>query len=64
MKYARETGSPELELLGGGRPRSMKYPSSQGCRREMVIDDGSVTDYAIQIQAMGAAQRWLDPEDA
>lgn len=30
---------------------------------KMVISDESMTDYAIQIQAMGAAQRWLDPED-
>ncbi|KAF9254359.1 hypothetical protein L218DRAFT_803163, partial [Marasmius fiardii PR-910] len=26
-------------------------------------DDSETTDYAIQIQAMGAAQRWLDVED-
>ncbi|KAK5956221.1 hypothetical protein OHC33_002796 [Knufia fluminis] len=30
---------------------------------KMVINDESMTDYAIQIQAMGAAERWLDPED-
>ncbi|EON69073.1 hypothetical protein W97_08386 [Coniosporium apollinis CBS 100218] len=30
---------------------------------KMVIDDAAMTDYAIQIQAMGAAQRWLDIED-
>lgn len=27
------------------------------------INDGTMTDYAIQIQAMGSAQRWLDTED-
>ncbi|KAF2111243.1 hypothetical protein BDV96DRAFT_614971 [Lophiotrema nucula] len=29
----------------------------------MVINDEVMTDYAIQIQAMGSAQRWLDEED-
>ncbi|KAF9264009.1 hypothetical protein L218DRAFT_958828 [Marasmius fiardii PR-910] len=28
-----------------------------------VVNDSVMTDYAIQIQAMGAAQRWLDVED-
>jgi hypothetical protein len=26
----------------------------------MAIDDAAMTDYAVQIQAMGSAQRWLD----
>ena len=30
---------------------------------KMVINDATMTDYAIQIQAMGAAQRWSDRED-
>ena len=30
---------------------------------KMVIDDAAMTDYAIQIQAIGAAQRWFDEED-
>jgi hypothetical protein len=29
----------------------------------MAIDDVAMTDYAIQIQCMGSAQRWLDEED-
>lgn len=29
----------------------------------MTIDDESMTDYAIQIQCMGASQRWRDDED-
>ncbi|KAM0717508.1 hypothetical protein Q7P37_007360 [Cladosporium fusiforme] len=29
----------------------------------MPMNDHTMTDYAIQIQAMGSAQRWLDPED-
>ena len=29
----------------------------------MVINDAAMTDYAIQIQCMGAAQGWLDEED-
>jgi hypothetical protein len=31
--------------------------------KRMVINDEAMTDYAIQIQAMGSAQRWLDIED-
>lgn len=30
---------------------------------KMVINDEAMTDYAIQIQCMGAAQRWLDEEN-
>jgi hypothetical protein len=30
---------------------------------KMVINDEVMTDYAIQIQCMGSAQRWLDEED-
>lgn len=30
---------------------------------KMVINDEAMTDYAVQIQCMGAAQRWLDEED-
>ncbi|KAF2800549.1 hypothetical protein K505DRAFT_292599 [Melanomma pulvis-pyrius CBS 109.77] len=30
---------------------------------KMVINDQSMTDYAIQIQCMGSAQRWVDEED-
>lgn len=30
---------------------------------KMTINDESMTDYAIQIQCMGAAQRWLDTEN-
>ncbi|KAG7093292.1 hypothetical protein E1B28_006974 [Marasmius oreades] len=30
---------------------------------ELVVDDSFMTDYAIQIQAIGAAARWLDVED-
>jgi hypothetical protein len=30
---------------------------------KMVINDEAMTDYAIQIQCMGAAQRWLDEDD-
>lgn len=30
---------------------------------KMVINDEAMTDYAIQIQCMGAAQRWLDKEN-
>ena len=30
---------------------------------KMVINDAAMTDYAIQIQCMGSAQHWLDPED-
>lgn len=29
----------------------------------MIINDEAMTDYAIQIQCMGAAQRWYDAED-
>jgi hypothetical protein len=29
---------------------------------KMDIDDEAMTDYAVQIQAMGAAQRWVDEE--
>ncbi|KAJ3180859.1 hypothetical protein HDU85_003944 [Gaertneriomyces sp. JEL0708] len=29
-------------------------------KEKMAIDDESMTDYAIQIQAMGSAERWLD----
>jgi hypothetical protein len=32
-------------------------------KERMVINDAFMTDYAIQIQAIGAAQRWLDEED-
>ncbi|KAK0387001.1 hypothetical protein NLU13_5315 [Sarocladium strictum] len=28
----------------------------------MTIDDAAMTDYAVQIQAMGSAQRWFDEE--
>lgn len=31
-------------------------------KEKMVTNDESMTDYAIQIQCMGAAQRWEDPE--
>jgi hypothetical protein len=31
---------------------------------KMVINDEAMTDYAIQIQCMGSAQRWLDEADA
>ncbi|KAF2688882.1 hypothetical protein K458DRAFT_414576 [Lentithecium fluviatile CBS 122367] len=31
-------------------------------KEKMVINDEAMTDYAIQIQCMGAAQRWLDEE--
>ncbi|KAF2736286.1 hypothetical protein EJ04DRAFT_511125 [Polyplosphaeria fusca] len=30
---------------------------------KMVINDQVMTDYAIQIQCMGSAQRWIDDED-
>jgi hypothetical protein len=30
---------------------------------QMVINDEAMTDYAIQIQCMGSAQRWTDGED-
>lgn len=30
---------------------------------KMIIDDAVMTDYAIQIQCMGSAQRWLDESD-
>lgn len=30
---------------------------------KMAIDDEAMTDYAIQIQCMGASQRWLDETD-
>jgi hypothetical protein len=30
---------------------------------KMVINDEAMTDYAIQIQCMGSAQRWVDEED-
>jgi hypothetical protein len=30
---------------------------------KMVINDQAMTDYAIQIQCMGSAQRWFDEED-
>ncbi|KAF2021442.1 hypothetical protein BU24DRAFT_417095 [Aaosphaeria arxii CBS 175.79] len=30
---------------------------------KMVIDDKVMTDYAIQIQCMGSAQRWLDEDE-
>jgi hypothetical protein len=32
-------------------------------KEKMVINDEAMTDYAIQIQCMGAAQRWYDTED-
>jgi hypothetical protein len=32
-------------------------------KETMIINDASMTDYAIQIQCMGAAQHWLDEED-
>ncbi|KAJ7223978.1 hypothetical protein C8J57DRAFT_233148 [Mycena rebaudengoi] len=32
-------------------------------QEKMVIDDAAMTDYAIQIQAMGSAQRWVDEQD-
>lgn len=32
-------------------------------QEKMVINDEAMTDYAIQIQCMGSAQRWLDEED-
>jgi hypothetical protein len=32
-------------------------------KEKMVINDEAMTDYAIQIQCMGAAQRWYDPSD-
>jgi hypothetical protein len=31
-------------------------------QEKMVIDDAAMTDYAIQIQCMGAAQHWLDAD--
>ncbi|KAF1952032.1 hypothetical protein CC80DRAFT_453099 [Byssothecium circinans] len=34
-----------------------------GSADKMAINDESMTDYAIQIQCMGAAQRWVDPTD-
>ncbi|KAL1602403.1 hypothetical protein SLS60_005819 [Paraconiothyrium brasiliense] len=30
---------------------------------KMVINDEAMTDYAVQIQCLGAAQRWLDEQD-
>lgn len=30
---------------------------------KMVINDAAMTDYAVQIQCMGAAQRWVDKAD-
>jgi len=30
---------------------------------KMLINDEVMTDYAIQIQCMGSAQRWVDPDD-
>jgi hypothetical protein len=32
-------------------------------KEKMVINDAAMTDYAIQIQCMGAAEHWLDEED-
>lgn len=32
-------------------------------KENMVIDDEAMTDYAVQIQCLGAAQRWLDEKD-
>lgn len=32
-------------------------------KEKMVLNDEAMTDYAIQIQCMGSAQRWLDEED-
>ena len=32
-------------------------------KEKLVIDDEAMTDYAVQIQCLGAAQRWLDEED-
>lgn len=31
-------------------------------KEKMIIDDAAMTDYAVQIQCLGAAQRWLDEE--
>jgi hypothetical protein len=33
-----------------------------GAQGKMVINDAVMTDYAIQIQCMGSAQRWVDEE--
>ncbi|KAJ7248440.1 hypothetical protein C8J57DRAFT_1451951 [Mycena rebaudengoi] len=32
-------------------------------QEKMVVDDAAMTDYAIHIQAMGSAQRWVDEQD-
>ena len=32
-------------------------------KEKMVINDEVMTDYAVQIQCLGAAQRWLDEQD-
>lgn len=37
--------------------------SGTGQEEKAALDDHSMTDYAIQIQAMGSAQLWLDPDD-
>jgi hypothetical protein len=34
-----------------------------GDQGKMVIDDAVMTDYAVQIQCMGSAERWLDDEN-
>jgi hypothetical protein len=34
----------------------------EGNPSRLTVNDGIMTDYAIQIQAMGSAQRWLDTE--
>ena len=36
--------------------------AEEGGQKTVVINDEIMTDYAIQIQCMGAAQGWLDPE--
>jgi hypothetical protein len=33
-----------------------------GDQGKMVIDDAAMTDYAVQIQCMGSAERWVDEE--
>lgn len=37
--------------------------ATEGDQDLNAINDSTMTDYAIQIQAMGSAQRWLDPDD-
>lgn len=47
-------------------PSDTKQSGSDGAGgggRVDAITDESMTDYAIQIQAMSAAQRWVDPSD-